>query len=148
MLIKKIPYFVFHNAAFDVTTLRLNGFNIVNYHDTMCMSYVINPAPMQNHSLGNLAQLAGGEKTHFDFNTTKSEDDEDYDEWAQDLSEYNINDVEITRKVFDYLSAEMDKDNTLWDYYFDVELPYIERIIEMLSNGVLMDLPTLRRMFI
>jgi DNA polymerase I len=138
--------FVFHNAAFDVTTLRLNGYNIVNYHDTMCMSYVINPAPMQNHSLGNLAQLAGGEKTHFDFSTTKSEDDEDYDEWAQDLSEYNINDVEITRKVFDYLSAEMDKESTLWDYYFDVELPYIERIIEMLSNGVLMDLPTLQRM--
>jgi DNA polymerase-1 len=138
--------FVFHNAAFDVTTLRLNGFNIVNYHDTMCMSYVMNPAPMQNHSLGNLAQMAGGEKTHFDFSTTKSEDDEDYDEWASDLSEYNINDVEITRKVFDYLSSEMDKDESLWDYYFGIELPYIERIIEMLQNGVLMDLPTLQRM--
>jgi DNA polymerase I - 3''-5'' exonuclease and polymerase domains len=76
--------FVFHNAAFDVTTLRLNGFNIVNYHDTMCMSYCLNPAPMQHHSLGNLAQMAGGEKMHFDFNAQP--DDEEYDEWALDLT--------------------------------------------------------------
>lgn len=138
--------FVFHNAAFDVTTLRLNGFNIVNYHDTMCMSYCLNPAPMQHHSLGNLAQMAGGEKTHFDFSAQP--DDDEYDEWAFDLTAYNVNDVEITRKVFDYLSAEMDKDETMWDYYYDIELPYIERIIEMLQNGVLMDLPTLQRMLV
>lgn len=138
--------FVFHNAAFDVTTLRLNGFNIVNYHDTMCMSYCLNPAPMQHHSLGNLAQMAGGEKMHFDFNSQP--DDEEYDEWALDLTAYNVNDVEITRKVFDYLSEEMDKDETMWDYYYDIELPYIERIIEMLQNGVLMDLPTLQRMLV
>ena len=140
--------FIFHNAAFDVTTLRLNGFNIVNYHDTMCMSYCLNPAPLQHHSLGNLAQLAGGEKTHFDFNITKNVDDENYDEWALDLSEYNINDVEITRKVFDYLWAELEKDEVLMEYYLSIELPYIERIVDMLNNGVLMDLQTLSRMLI
>ena len=137
--------FVFHNAAFDVTTLRLNGFDIVNYDDTMCMSYCLNPAPLQYHSLGNLAQMAGGgEKTHFDFDT---QPDEDYDEWAQDLSAYNVNDVEITRNVYNYLLEQLEADSRLHDYYKDVELPYVECIIDMLSNGVSMDIPTLQRMF-
>jgi DNA polymerase-1 len=135
--------FVFHNAAFDVTTLRLNGFNIVNYEDTMCMSYCLNPAPLQYHSLANLAALAGGEKTHFDFNTTA----DDYDEWALDLTAYNINDVEITRKVYWHLHEQLIADPRLYDYYLDVELPYIECIIDMLRNGVLMDIPTLQRMY-
>lgn len=136
--------FIFHNAAFDVTTLRLNGFDIVNYEDTMCMSYCLNPAPLQFHSLANLAALAGGEKTHFDFNTTS----DDYDEWALDLTAYNINDVEITRKVYWYLQEQLVKDQELHDYYLGVELPYIECIIDMLRNGVSMDIPTLERMHI
>lgn len=137
--------FIFHNAAFDVTTLRLNGFDIVNYEDTMCMSYCLNPAPLQFHSLANLAALAGGEKTHFDFNTQPSSDD--YDEWALDLTQYNINDVEITRKVYWYLHEQLVKDQELYDYYLGVELPYIECIIDMLRNGVSMDTTKLYCMY-
>lgn len=135
--------FVFHNAAFDVTTLRLNGYNIVNYEDTMAMSYCLNPAPLQYHSLANLAALAGGEKTHFDF----SDDAEDYEGRDDELTQYNINDVEITRKVYWYLHEQLVKDRELHDYYLGVELPYIECIIDMLRNGVLMDIPTLERMY-
>ena len=133
--------FVFHNAAFDVPTLRLNGFDIRNYDDTMCMSYCLNPAPLNAHSLATLAQEAGGgEKMHFDFKSAPpQEGDEEYDEWALDLEEYNVNDVEITRNVFYYLQDRLAQDPRLLDYYHTVELPYIERIIAMQGNGVLMN---------
>lgn len=123
--------FVFHNAAFDLAALRLRGFNIQYFHDTMAMSYCLNPSPMQNHSLAACAAKVGGMKTHYDFESDV------VDEEA--LSEYNINDVNITWDVYNDLFDKITHNQKLKDFYQSVELPYINCIIDMFHNGIRVD---------
>lgn len=136
-LIEKEYVLGFHNGKFDVGVLRHAGVNIpvntlqnVYWHDTMCMSYVLYPTEMVHHSLSVLAELVDEEKLSMVHD---------------DLLEYNIQDCIITAKLLKYFMPLLEEDESLYDYYSLVELPYIEVLIDIESTGLHIDIDALER---
>lgn len=142
--------FVVHNAAFDVAVARTNGLNITpgRYHDTMLMSYLLNPGG--DHSLESWGKRLGFEKLDLrkalieagclDRRSKQgAEFDIDYknNERARKiLEEYCERDCVLTLKLFHYLMKQLKKDKRLLDCYLSIELPYVETIMEMNSTGM------------
>ena len=125
--------FVFHQASFDVPVLRLRGVNVTDYHDTMCMSYSLYPENNREHSLETLAEIVNEKK----LGKPK------FDSYSVDMLTYCQQDSKITSLLATHFLDLLGDDEELFNYYLSVELPYIERIIEMQSGGVFIDKPTL-----
>lgn len=121
--------FVFHNASFDVAVARTNGVLIQpgKYHCTFLLSYLANPGA-EGHSLRDWG---------IDFDYPKG----DCKDWmfgnTDELMEYCKRDTELCLLVFEHLwETEYKKDSKLRDAYLNVELPYVEVIIEMEQTGM------------
>lgn len=118
---------VFHNAAYDVGVARTHGVDIKegSYDDTMCMFYSMYPG--QPAGLDDVCQqfLGRGKGAKVDFST-----------WSVDMEVYNALDAELTLDLFYTLCHELDCWPDAKDSYLHVDLPYVERIIEMTKHGV------------
>lgn len=122
--------FVFWNAAFDVAVLRVHGVDVPpgRYNDGMVMSYVWEPAG--EHSLREWGIRLGMHKGDFhDFESG----------YSDEMASYCITDTQITLTAFEELKTSLESDPEALDLYLDVELPFIEVIIEMESVGLYID---------
>lgn len=134
--------FSFHNGSYDVAILRHNGVKVPlnvpgtpEWHDSMCMSYCLYPSEMGNHALGELAPIVNMEKSpkpSFEF-------------YTDEMQEYNIQDSKITAVLSEYFLSLIREQEQLYDYYTEIELPYIELIIAMQNCGMIIDLEQMRK---
>lgn len=123
--------FVFHNVGFDVAALRLRGVNIRKgqYRDTMLLSYLIEPAA--SHKLKDVAKRCGINDGKIEFH--------DFTKLSKEMLIYNAKDAEITLKSYFKLDAQLLKDEAAYKEYVDIDLPYLEVILEMEAAGFTLD---------
>lgn len=130
---------IFHNASFDVPTLRLRGVPIrhnvhnkeLSYHDTMLMAYCWDSSGF-SYSLDTLSALVGEKKVY-----VAKEDWSTVAPW--ELEKRNLSDVKITYLLWEYFFDLFGDDPEGWQNYLEIECPYIESIIQMETIGVCID---------
>lgn len=144
----KIP--VFHNAAHDVWILRDMGLEIPVYHCSMIMGYNLNPSMRTLQQVGMKPSKYGLDAWGVRLEMPKLqhpnwEEWKDSPEFFDELPIYNRRDAEITWGIIDDLKVLkcLQADPLGWDYYCNVDLPFIEVIIEMNSTGLYVDLTVL-----
>ena len=138
---------VFHNAKFDVRVLREHGVHIEpgSYWDTMVMSYVWNPRREQGHGLESWGKELG---------TLKAVDDGVHsdDGWVwndttkERIKRYCLQDCIVTLKLFEYLLGKLKTDPKAMALLQDIELPFIDCLIEMESTGFYIDVDASKSM--
>jgi DNA polymerase I-like protein with 3'-5' exonuclease and polymerase domains len=141
----KIP--VFHNAAHDVSVLRELGIDVGPYLCSMIMGYNLNPNMKMIHVRGMKPTRYGIEAWGQRVGLSKLEHPP-WDTWEysptfkEELPPYNIRDAEIVWRMMVELDVlgKLQRDKEAWDYYINVDLPFIEIIIELNSVGMLVDL--------
>lgn len=131
----------FHNGSFDVAILRANGVVLPmnmpgepKWHDTMCMSYCLYPSEMGNHALGELAELVNMEKSP----------KPSFSSYSEEMGKYNVQDSRVTATLAEYFLPLLQETQHLYDYYLEIELPYIELIIAMEMCGIMIDVEQMR----
>ncbi len=121
--------FVVHNAAYDIPTARTQGVQIQpgKYHDTLLLSYLANPGA-EGHALrdwGEEFKYPKGDCKDWMFGNTP------------ELMAYCQRDTELALLVFEHLwETEYKNDTKLRDAYLNVELPYVEVIVEMENTAM------------
>lgn len=125
---------IFHNAAFDVAVFRVNGFDIRNYTDTMGIAYCLEPDSRK--SLNELAWSYLQERKYIKPS---------FDKYTDELAEYCRQDTILTYNLFNILIKELAQDSEALHFYYEIELPYIDIIIEMQTNGVYVDTEELKQ---
>jgi len=137
---------VFHNAAFDVAVLRRYGLVIDDYEDTMLMSYSIETG--QEHGLEAWGERLGYAKMDYraecirlGYIDERSAAGFEFTQlWDLDLlMAYCKRDCELTHKLDKHLSAKLAEDERALELYYNVDLPYIEVIMEMEATGIVID---------
>lgn len=124
---------VFHNAAFDVTWLRANGFEVTNYTDTMVMAQIIHNTTKSANSLKALA---------FEYlDEILNKDKQGSENWLGFLSEdhraYALKDAEITFRLYNVL-IELIRSKHL-EVVLNREIQALPAIIELNLNGIPFD---------
>lgn len=144
--------YVFHNASFDVPSLRLRGIHLPqgSYYDTMVGSHTLHPEAATYHSLGELQpQVKRSLRdmlTDEGYNFHGVKKGEEYtwygkgdDKLDKLMHTYLHQDLEATRNEYLRQVHEYSKDDPatkkLIDVLMTVNLPYIERVISM-EQGV------------
>ena len=135
---------IFHNAAFDVGILRTRGYDVPDFEDTMGIAYCIEPDARK--SLEHLAFDYLGEhkvesKLFKEYREQLKDpkafmESDEYPEFEDKLKARCISDTELTYDLFWILMEELETDEDAYNFYYDIERAYIDRIIEMQSNGV------------
>lgn len=138
--------FVFHNAKFDVRVLREHGVRIPpgSYFDTLVMGYVHNPR-RESYSLEAWGKELGLTKLIEDGVHSK----EGW-VWAEHtksrIMRYCERDCVLTLKLFSHLFDKLKTDEKALKLLLDVELPFIECLIEMESSGFYLDIAASQRL--
>jgi DNA polymerase I-like protein with 3'-5' exonuclease and polymerase domains len=136
----------FHNAPFDVAVLRLFGYRVDKYYDSMLLSncYHANVAPVKGskHSLAACGSRVGEEKAEYKG---------DWDEWNEEMEVYARQDVVTTLAVVEDLLPKMMEDAAAWNHFINIEMPYCEVVMTLDAVGfpvipdkVLAAIPTLQ----
>lgn len=139
---------IMHNAPFDVHFLERCGLHVPKILDTMVAQYLLD----ENQGLGlkNLAatklgidgDLPGfGEMLKLGKLLTgkrKLEDVNIYDIPLDKVAEYAARDARLTFDLMELSRRELVTEG-MWDYYVNTELPFINLLINMESNGFLID---------
>lgn len=148
LLEDKNVQFVVHNASFDIAVLRIRGVNIElgRYHDSMLLAYVADPG-----SDVSLETLSG---TKFDVHSALVNagciEDNKGAEWKLDygtdpkamaiLTHYCAKDCEAALATFTKVwQQHYETDDKLRRSYLELELPYVECIIDMEQTGLYID---------
>lgn len=142
---EKIP--VFHNAAHDVAVLREMGIDPGFYLCSMILGYNLNPNMKMIHVRGSEPSRYGIEAWGVRCGLQKLQHPK-WEEWIhsptflEELPAYNMRDAEICWRILDDLDilGKLQRDEQAWDYYLNVDLPFIEIIIELNQTGMLVDL--------
>lgn len=140
----KIP--VFHNAAHDVVVLRQMGLTVDVYHCTMIMGYNLNPDMKLLSRPGMKPSKYGIDAWGIRMGLPKLEHPK-WEEWMkeetffEELPIYNKRDVEIGWGILEKCRVLelLQRDGLAWDYYCNIDLPFIEVIIELNSVGLYLD---------
>lgn len=129
---------VFHNASFDYSALSLRGLNIPieRIEDTMGMAYCLEPDSKK--SLRDLASRYLGE--------TKLATP-DFSEYSNEMAEYNRVDTKLTYELYCKLLPRLMRDEQAWQFWNEIEKPYIQCIIEMQQTGAYIDDELLTRVY-
>lgn len=136
--------YVFHNAAFDVPSLRLRGARIDSYYCTMVGSHTLHPESSEYHSLGSLQPQVKRSlrdiliEHGYNFNGVKK---------GLEYAWYGMCDARLDALVEEYLGLDLEATareyrrqvneytlptaKKLLHVLMNVNLPYIERIISM-----------------
>ncbi len=149
-----------HNTPFDKSKLKLFGFNVddVLWHDTLLMSYLVNPnvEPIagKKHALEawgkrlkkrkiDLRQalidaglMQEGNRKLYEFDLPKFKPAA-----LPIMAKYACQDVDLDYDLFWHLYPQMDKH--LWKLYKSIELPFQQFLMESSEHGVLIDVPLL-----
>jgi DNA polymerase I-like protein with 3'-5' exonuclease and polymerase domains len=120
---------IFHHAAFDIWVLESFGFYINEFHDTMLMSYCINPSG--EHSLRALGGSLECEVTKTEFS--------DFSKYSEEMALYCRNDCRSTWEIFSKLASQITSDTRLRDLYTNIEIPFVRELISLRNNGVFID---------
>lgn len=121
---------IFHNAKYDLKILRREGFVITDYDDTMLMAHLNNA--MAPCDLGTVAKRL--------INETKlTVGDKANLQWTAEVIEYCLTDTRLTYEVCKKLLKELEQHETHYNWYVDVELPYVEAVLEMERTGLVVD---------
>lgn len=144
------PYFIFHNAAFDVSVLRLRGARIENYFDTAVASAIWKGGSAENFSLDKLSSKLGYTKLDLrkalvdkGILAANARKGHEYYFKSPEMMTYLVFDLNATLAVYADLGEKYSQDQKAFNYLVSIELPYIERIIEM-QSGVHIDREKLR----
>jgi DNA polymerase I-like protein with 3'-5' exonuclease and polymerase domains len=132
---------VFHNAAFDVPSLRLRGIPINNYYCTMVGSHTLNPESSEYHSLGSLQPEVKRSLrdilVEYGYDMTKVPKGDEYTWYGRDpqidtLVEYYLRkDLGATAKEYTRQQLEYSNLPLLNKVLWTINIPYIERVISM-----------------
>lgn len=119
---------VFHNASFDLWVMQMIGVDVDTFHDTMVISYLVNPGGQHGlRAWGEYFKFPKGEIENYDSG------------FSEELERYCARDVELTTKVFTHLLEKLSRDEDLLHCYYTIDLPFVKSIIELNHNGVLID---------
>jgi DNA polymerase I len=137
-LIENVPVVVFHNAKFDLVSLKTLGIDYQGkFYDTMLMAHMINEnIPFTGKSLDSCTK-------HYlnDPGKKKSEEFQGFIKvygWNKIPSflmhEYASYDADLTLRLFEHLQLEWDVQEL--EQLWDVEQKFVRLLIEMEGQGV------------
>jgi len=130
---------VCQNGKFDISVLRSIDIKLNNfYFDTMLASYVIDPD--QKHGMDTLAETYLNYKPIplSDLLGKKKDPSLIYDVDVETLSNYASEDADITFRLYEKLSKEVEKEN-LHKIAYDIEFPLIPVLEDMEYTGIKVD---------
>ncbi|ANE53767.1 DNA polymerase I [Methylomonas sp. DH-1] len=129
------------NLKYDAHVLANHGIALRGIrHDTMLQSYVLNSTATK-HNMDDLAKhYLGVDTIHFEDVCGKGAKQIGFAEVAIDrATEYAAEDADITLRLHQTLSAELQQRPSLWALYNDIELPLVKVLAAIEENGVLID---------
>ena len=130
---------VCQNGKFDIAVMKTLGIEVKNfYFDTMLASYCLDPD--QKHGMDDLSQKYLGYKP-IPFSSlldVKKDFGKIFEVDLTSLSNYSSEDADITFRLYEKLSKEIEKDN-LTKLAYDVEFPLVEVLEDMERTGVKLD---------
>ncbi|MDT4330577.1 DNA polymerase I [Methylomonas sp. MED-D] len=129
------------NLKYDAHVLANHGIALRGIrHDTMLESYVLNSTATK-HNMDDLAKhYLGVETIHFEDVCGKGAKQIGFAEVAIDqATEYAAEDADITLRLHQTLSAQLQRQPGLWALYNEIEVPLIDVLTRIEANGVLID---------
>ena len=130
---------VCQNGKYDIAVMRSIGIEVKNFHfDTMLASYCLDPD--QKHGMDELSQKYLG-YTPIPFSSlldVKKDLNKIFEIDLTSLSNYSCEDADVTFRLYDKLSNEIEKEN-LTKLAYEVEFPLVEVLEDMERTGVKID---------
>lgn len=129
------------NLKYDAHVLANHGITLRGIkHDTMLESYVLN-STASKHNMDDLAKhYLGVDTIHFEDVAGKGAKQIGFAEVAiEQASEYAAEDADITLRLHQTLSEQLQQHPRLWALYNEVEVPLIDVLVRIEENGVLID---------
>ncbi|MDD1622543.1 MAG: DNA polymerase I [Methylococcaceae bacterium] len=129
------------NLKYDAHVLANHGIALRGIkHDTMLESYVLN-STASKHNMDDLAKhYLGVDTIHFEEVAGKGAKQIGFAEVAiEQASEYAAEDADITLRLHQTLSEQLQQHPRLWALYNEVEVPLIDVLVRIEENGVLID---------
>jgi DNA polymerase-1 len=129
------------NLKYDAHVLRNHGIQLRGIkHDTMLESYVLN-STAGKHNMDALAKhYLGVETIHFEDVAGKGAKQIGFQEVPIDqAAEYAAEDADITLRLHQTLSSQLQQNPQQWALYNEIEIPLIDVLTRIEENGVLID---------
>ena len=136
-----------HNIKFDMETLAGAGLALKGVEfDTMVGSYLLNPGSRQHNLDAVIFSEFGYEMTSIESLIGKGKDQLTMDKVdIKRVADYAIEDADYTWRLHGRLKKQLIKNNLL-DLMDKIESPLIPVLAAMETNGVMIDVPFLRKM--
>ena len=135
------------NLKFDIEVLNRHGIPLSGVtHDTMLMSYVLD-AGSSRHDMDTLARKHLGKETvKFSDIAGTGKNQLTFDRIPLDVAaHYAAEDADVTLRLHDVLSRELERHEDLERVFRTIELPLMAVLIRTESNGVRVDAQMLNR---
>ena len=129
------------NLKYDAHVLANHGIQLRGIaHDTMLQSYVLNSTATR-HNMDDLAKYYLGVDTiHYEDVAGKGAKQIGFQEVAiETAAEYACEDADITLRLHQTLSQQLQQQASLWALYQDIEMPLVDVLTRIEANGVLID---------
>lgn len=129
------------NLKYDAHVLKNHGITLRGIqHDTMLESYVLNSTATR-HNMDDLAKHYLGVTTiHYEEVAGKGAKQIGFQEVAvEQAGEYAAEDADITLRLHQVLSEQLQQQPRLLDLYQQIELPLLNVLMRIEENGVLID---------
>ncbi|WP_150045970.1 DNA polymerase I [Methylomonas rhizoryzae] len=129
------------NLKYDAHVLHNHGITLRGMrHDTMLQSYVLNSTATR-HNMDDLAKhYLGVDTIHYEDICGKGAKQIGFSEVAlEPAADYAAEDADITLRLHQTLSAQLQQQPGLWSLYSDIEMPLLPVLVTIEQNGVLID---------
>ena len=129
------------NLKYDAHVLANHGIQLRGIaHDTMLQSYVLNSTATR-HNMDDLAKhYLGIDTIHYEDVAGKGAKQIGFQEVAiETAAEYACEDADITLRLHQTLSQQLQQQASLWALYQDIEMPLVDVLTRIEANGVLID---------
>ncbi len=129
------------NLKYDAHVLANHGIQLRGIaHDTMLQSYVLNSTATR-HNMDDLAKhYLGVDTIHYEDVAGKGAKQIGFQEVAiETAAEYACEDADITLRLHQTLSQQLQQQASLWALYQDIEMPSVNVLTKIEANGVLID---------
>ena len=129
------------NLKYDAHVLANHGIQLRGIaHDTMLQSYVLNSTATR-HNMDDLAKhYLGVDTIHYEDVAGKGAKQIGFQEVAiETAAEYACEDADITLRLHQTLSQQLQQQASLWALYQDIEMPLVDVLTRIEANGVLID---------
>lgn len=136
---------VCQNGKYDIAVLRSHDIRVKNfYFDTMIASYILDPD--QKHSMDELALKYLNYKpiALTELIGLKKDPSKIFETDVNRLSDYSAEDADVTLKLYNVLSKEIEK-YSLQKLCYEVEFPLVEVLEDMEREGIRVDKISLKQ---